>query len=340
MKLGVLLQHYFPYGGLQRDAARLVRAATDATLVVSTAENPPKDLELLRLNSGGSTNHKKLARFSIDCRDLNQFDQTIAFSRVPGSPFHFCGDPCFLSKFQRTKPALAHFLPRYRTLLQIESAIFGPDSNTHIFFLSPSGPTEFIEAYGLSDHRYTVLSPWLQKPEGITKTDIRNEFKIPADAPVALFVGSNFSHKRLGLAIESIAKTNTHLIACGDDDPSSFQDNPQVHFAGPRDDIPRLMRGANILLHPSKHETAGMVLTEALVHHLPVICTESCGYAPHVKEAGSIVLSVNPTALEVSNALENVLKNQEFYRKAAAIWAADESRYRTAEIMLEKMARP
>ncbi len=340
MKLGVLLQHYFPYGGLQRDAARLVRAANDATLVVSTAENPPKDLALLRLNSGGSTNHTKLARFANDCRELNQFDQTIAFSRVPGSPFHFCGDPCFLSKFQRTKPALARFLTRYRTLLQIESSIFGPASNTHIFFLSPSGPTEFIEAYGLSDHRYTVLPPWLQRPEDVTKTDLRSEFKIPPGSPVALFVGSNFSHKRLGLAIEAIRDKDTHLIVCGDDDPSSFQDDPQVHFAGARDDIPRLMKGANVLLHPSKHETAGMVLTEALVHHLPVICTESCGYAPYVEEAGSIVLSANPTALEVSGALEKILQNQARYRNAAANWAADESRYRTAEIMLAKMARP
>ena len=54
MKLGIFLQHYFPYGGLQRDAARLALAAQDATLVVSTAENPPSNLDLLQLKSGGT----------------------------------------------------------------------------------------------------------------------------------------------------------------------------------------------------------------------------------------------------------------------------------------------
>lgn len=340
MKLGILLQHYFPYGGLQRDAARLARASDNATLVVSTADSPPDGISLLRLNSGGTANHQKLARFAHDCRALEQFDQAIAFSRVPGSPFHFCGDPCFLAKFRRTKPALARFLPRYRTLLSIENAIFEPDSDTHIFFLSPSGPAEFIKEYGLQKDRYTVLPPWLDKPDGVSKVEIREEFQIPSSSPIALFAGSNFSHKRLDLAIEATGQADAHLIVCGNDDPSPNMKQPHVHFAGARDDIPRLMRGANVLLHPSKHETAGMVLTEALVHHLPVICTDSCGYSPYVKEAGSIVLSSNPTAETISDSLKKILSDEEVFRSAASNWAKDESRYRTADIMLEKMARP
>lgn len=340
MRLGILLQHYFPYGGLQRDAVRLARASDNATLVVSTADNPPDDISLLRLNSGGTSNHQKLSRFARDCRSLEQFEQTIAFSRVPGSPFHFCGDPCFLSKFRRTKPALARFLPRYRTLLSIEKTIFGPDSDTHIFFLSPSGPTEFIEEYDLQKDRYTVLPPWLSKPDDVSKSDIREEFQIPPASPIVLFVGSNFSHKRLDLSIEATGQTDAHLIVCGDDAPSSNMRQPHVHFAGARDDIPRLMRGANVLLLPSKHETAGMVLTEALVHHLPVICTDSCGYAPYVGEAGSIVLPSNPTTESISDSLNKILSDEEAFRSAAANWANDESRYRTAQFMLKKMARP
>lgn len=338
MKLAILLQHYFPYGGLQRDAARLACASSNATLVVSTAKTPPEDLNLLRLNSGGRSNHQKLARFARDCQTLEQFDQVIAFSRVPGTPFHFCGDPCFLRKFRSSKPSLARFLPRYRTLLKIESQIFGPQSKTHIFFLSPSGPVEFTKAYNLKKERYTILPPWLSKPEDTTRVNLHQEFEIPETSRIALFVGSNFTHKRLDLAIAATAKAGLHLIVCGDDSPSSRQGINHVRFAGARDDIPRIMRGADLLLHPSKHETAGMVLTEALAHHLPVICTETCGYAPHVHDAGSLVISSNPEISEISMAIEKILTHQEKYRASAAAWAGVESRYETARVMLNCMA--
>lgn len=344
MKFAILLQHYFPYGGLQRDSLRLAetarRADHEVSLITASWDGPkPIDTEITVLHSGGSSNHAKAHRFSLAAQQmLPDFDTAICFSRVPNSPFHFCGDPCFLSKFRRNKPSIARLLPRYRTLLQIESAIFGPESKTHLFFLSPAGPEEFVKEYNLQKDRYTILPPWLSRPINPTKVDLHREFQIPEDSKIALFVGSNFVHKRLDLAIAATAKAGIHLLVCGDDQPPSRGNNQHVRFAGPRDDIPRIMRGADLLLHPSKHETAGMILTEALVHHLPVICTETCGYAPHVHDAGSLVISSNPEISEISHAIEKILANQEKYRSSAAAWAGVDSRYETAQLMLNRMA--
>jgi UDP-glucose:(heptosyl)LPS alpha-1,3-glucosyltransferase len=60
-----------------------------------------------------------------------------------------------------------------------------------------------------------------------------------------------------------------------------------------RDDIPRFLQGADFLLHPARHENAGMILVEAIVAGLPVLTTATCGYAGHVvaAAAGRVVTS-------------------------------------------------
>ena len=58
-----------------------------------------------------------------------------------------------------------------------------------------------------------------------------------------------------------------------------------IEFLGGRDDIPELLLGADTLIHPALDEAAGIVLLEALVAGLPVICTDVCGYAHHIAAA-------------------------------------------------------
>jgi UDP-glucose:(heptosyl)LPS alpha-1,3-glucosyltransferase len=54
------------------------------------------------------------------------------------------------------------------------------------------------------------------------------------------------------------------------------------------------MQGADILLHPSVHESAGMVLLEAIVAGLPVLTTANCGYAFHVERAEAGIVCPEP----------------------------------------------
>jgi UDP-glucose:(heptosyl)LPS alpha-1,3-glucosyltransferase len=353
MNLGIYLQHYFPYGGLQRDAVRLARRADDATLVVSTSENPPGDIDLLTLNTGGTANHKKLARFSSACQELDQFDKSIAFSRVPGSDFHFCGDPCFREKFSRTKPAVAALLPRYRFLLKNEHRLFGPDSSTHIFFLAESEIPPFQEHYNIPSNRYTVLPPWLDKPQ-ITESEIspiHEELNLPRETPLLLFVASNYQLKGLDLALKALAQlsgdaANCHLVICGRDDEKPFQKlahtlqvSSRTHFLGSRDDVLSIMAHSHMLIHPAHQETAGMVLTESLAHQLPTLCTSVCGYAPHTTDAGCLTLSAEPSVEEIVTKTENCLSRRDTIVSKIQQWGAHPDRYKTAELMLAKIAR-
>ena len=361
MKFAIFLQHYFPYGGLQRDALRLCESAIDLgdspTLVVSTWSGPkPKRVPIMELHSGGISNHQKAARFAKDCQSLIQskkFDSSISFSRVPGSAFQFCGDPCLAEKIHRDKPRIAHFLPRYRFILGNESAVFGPSSQTHLFFLAQSEIPAFQKHYSIPPERITLLPPWLKKPEVFAespqaiKSQFLQEQNLPSDADLLLFVGSDFKRKGLDRAIAALAtikNTPYHLIVCGLSEASDFQKQAQqlgcserVHFLGPRDDIPRLMTAASMLIHPARQETAGMVLLEALTHGLPVLCTENCGYATHVQEAGCPLLKKDESSKNISEGIVNLAARIPALKEQIKKWADDPSRHHTANLILDKI---
>ena len=57
-----------------------------------------------------------------------------------------------------------------------------------------------------------------------------------------------------------------------------------------RDDIPRFLLGADLLVHPAYNENTGTVLLEAVVAGLPVLTTAVCGYAHYILDAGAGVV--------------------------------------------------
>ena len=358
MKFAIFLQDYFPYGGLQRDAVRLAEAAVKAgdepTLVVSTWKGPqPSTFPIQELKCGGRSNHVKVARFAAACKKSivsGEFDTSISFSRVPGAPFYFCGDACFLEKFQRTKSAISRLLPRYRFFLANEKALF--NSATHTFFLSQQEVDTYGSHYPISKGNYSILPPWLSPPKtfNLSNEQIRQsifeDLELTPDNQLLLFVGSNYALKRVNTLIQAIAKlpTHIHLAVCGQDDlnpprklAEELRISNRVHLMGAQDNIPQWMTAADLLVHPSQRETAGMVLVEALSYGLPVTCTQLCGYAPHVKDAGGTLLSQQCPPSEIASTVNAMLDNLPSLREQALTWARNPENFQTAEHILQSM---
>jgi UDP-glucose:(heptosyl)LPS alpha-1,3-glucosyltransferase len=59
---------------------------------------------------------------------------------------------------------------------------------------------------------------------------------------------------------------------------------------GIRQDIPAIMAAADVLVHPARIETTGTVIIEALANGLPVVTTDTCGFAPFVETADAGVV--------------------------------------------------
>ena len=357
MRLAIFLQHYFPFGGLQRDALRLAeaaqRAGDDVTMIVSTWDGP-KTIGVIALQTGGWSNHAKAARFAQACqKHLADYDTSIGFHRVPGAPFHFCGDACIAERFVTSgKPSWARRLPRYRSQLRNEQAVFETRSHSHVFFLANKEIEDYQRHYELSDSRFTLLPPWLRKPDTFSeshetvRTRLLKEIGISEASKVLLFVGSNYRLKRLDRIVDALALLDgsVHLAICGTDSFAPIQRQAEalnvcsrVHALGARTDLPGWMLAADLLVHPSERETAGMVLTEALTYGLPVTCTSCCGYAPHVAEAGGTLLSEACPPEELAETVGQMLANLPHLRAQALQWSANPELYRTADMILAKM---
>jgi UDP-glucose:(heptosyl)LPS alpha-1,3-glucosyltransferase len=76
----------------------------------------------------------------------------------------------------------------------------------------------------------------------------------------------------------------------------------QVQILQGRDDIPRFLLGADLLIHPAYNENTGTVLLEAVVAGLPVLTSAVCGYAHYIAEAVAGIVLPEPFAQAAMNA--------------------------------------
>ncbi|MEK9825747.1 MAG: glycosyltransferase, partial [Methylotenera sp.] len=96
-------------------------------------------------------------------------------------------------------------------------------------------------------------------------------------------------------------RINTRLVAVGQDNPKAFSkmaknlglENNVVISKG-RPDIPQLMQGADVCVHPAYRENTGLVILEAMACGAPVLVTASCGYAHHVADANAGIVHQMP----------------------------------------------
>ena len=118
-------------------------------------------------------------------------------------------------------------------------------------------------------------------------------------------------------------RQRTRLFVIGQDDPSEFLRqaatlglSERVTIFPGRDDIPRFLLGADLLIHPAYNENTGTVLLEAVVAGLPVLVTAVCGYAHYIDDAEAGCVLPEPFAQAVLDAtLAEMLGNQAARRR-------------------------
>jgi UDP-glucose:(heptosyl)LPS alpha-1,3-glucosyltransferase len=139
---------------------------------------------------------------------------------------------------------------------------------------------------------------------------------VAGDEFMLLMVGSGFETKGLDRSLAAIAglpeklRHKTKLFVIGKGKTKSFKKQAQtltiadrLTFLGGRDDVPRFMVGADLLLHPARSENTGTVLIEAMASGLPVLATDICGYSFHVRDAGAGLLAPSPFRQQELNEL-------------------------------------
>jgi glycosyltransferase involved in cell wall biosynthesis len=131
---------------------------------------------------------------------------------------------------------------------------------------------------------------------------------IAPDTPILLFVGHDFERKGLLEAIEALAglEPEAHLVVVGSDDRAPYSAAAgrlgvahRVHFVGGTTSPEPFYREADVLVHPARQETWGIILLEAMALGLPVVTTKATGSAGEIEaaQAGVVLPDASPTVL-------------------------------------------
>ena len=354
MKLGFLLFDYFPFGGLQRDCLKIATLCAQrghgVTLFTRTwlGEKPANiTVELFgrRGFSNVSRNRAWLKQLATVLPQRN-LDGVVGFNKVPGLDVYYGSDPCYVAKAERLFPAWQRWLPRFGHFRELERSVFAAGHPAQILLLTHHEIPLYQKIYGTERERFHVLPPGITRREYseeqrlATRTRIRSEQGWEADDRLLLLVGSGFRVKGLDRAIFGLAnlpahlRSKTRLVVIGQSRSGEFAAlarrqgiGERVHFLGGRLDVPDWMLAADLYFHPARSESAGMVLLEAMTAGLPVLTTDTCGYAFHVAKAEAGIVLPSPFSQDACNhALAEMLTSDK-----ASIWRANGLAYAAKE---------
>ena len=320
LKLAFCLYKYFPYGGLQRDFLRIALECqrlghSIRVYTLSWRGEIPAGFEVIIVPAQAFTNHTRYERFYEWVQAAlarNPVDGVVGINKMPGLDVYYAADSCYKEKAytQRTWPY--RLLPRYRHFARFEEAVFAPESQTEILMISETQRPFFEKYYHTPAQRMHFLPPGISRdriaPDNAEeiRADMRRELGVADDEHLLLMVGSGFIKKGLKRAIYAVrslpsaVREKTRFFVIGEDNPTPFRRlalmlgiRRQVTILSGRDDVPRFLLAADLLLHPALDENAGIVLLEAIVAGLPVLATDVCGYGHYVEEAevGQLVRS-------------------------------------------------
>jgi len=320
--LAFCLFNYFPFGGLQRDFVRIAEKCRERgyqirVYTLSWQGECPNDFDVVLVPIRAFTNHKKNEKYAAWVAEHLRSDPVkgvIGFNKMPGLDIYYAADACYLEKAQTQRGYLYRLISRYKHFSTFEKAVFKVEAETKILMIAELQIPLFQKHYLTPTNRFHVLPPGISPdrmaPENSDRIEqsLRAEFQIGADDYLLLMVGSGFVTKgldRILLGMSSLpdkVRNKTTLIAVGQDNPKVFLrmakklglQSRVIILSEGRDDIPRFLLAADLLVHPAYTENTGTTLLEAMVAGLPVLATDVCGYAHYVKEARAGKLVISP----------------------------------------------
>ena len=286
-------------------------------------DTEPCGLEICLTPARALSRHRLYERFAERVRqDLSArpVDLVVGMNKMPGLDVYYAGDSCYQEKARAQRGFLYRLLPRYRSFLRSERAVFEPMGHTEILTISTAQAPIFQHYYGTPPARFHLLPPGIERDRTAppnrraVRARMRANLGIDTVDRLLLFVGSGFVKKgldRLLTGMRALPRElldRTHLIVLGDDNSTRFARiarrlslGDRVRFLGGRDDVPEILLAGDGLALPAFDETAGMVILEAMIAGLPALVTENCGYAGYLRDAGAGLITPAPFRQQTFN---------------------------------------
>ncbi len=339
MKLAFVLFRYFPYGGLQRDFLKIARECRTRGHQVSIFTmrwdgEIPEGFDVHIVTARGFTNHRRCKEFArqLQTRDLaSRYDLIVGFNKMPGLDVYFASDPCYAARVREQRGCLYRLSPRYRAYAGLERAVFAAAARTEVLLLNSSEKQKFVAHYQTEESRFHLMPPGIARrkadheTDGRKRAEARQRFGLQENDRLLLMVGSGFRTKGVDRSIRGLAdlpedmseRIRLVVLGQGNSKPllrlaGKLRVADRVAFHGVQDEVSSYYLAADLLVHPSRTEAAGMVLIEALTYGLPVLVTDVCGYAFHIQRARAGTIVPSPFDQQAfSSMLEGTLADTE-----------------------------
>ncbi len=175
-----------------------------------------------------------------------------------------------------------------------------------------------------------------EPPPAVDPAAVRAEIGFPPDARLALFVGRLAPQKRVGDLLKTLdllqhvqADLRTAIVGDGPLRKSleklagQLDLKDKVRFLGHREDVPRLMAAADVVVLPSEYEGLPNVVLEAMIQAKPVVATAAPGTTEVVVDGVTGVLAPIGSIPLLARGLRDLIRDP---RRAQALGAAGRER--------------
>lgn len=165
---------------------------------------------------------------------------------------------------------------------------------------------------------FSVLPPILEKPDTLPCEEAREKLGLPRSRLQIGVVGRLSPAKEPILAAEAFAKLSpsirdkSDLVFIGegplrsDLETASLQPTVSLNLLGHIPDAATLVRAFDVLMVPSRHETFGLSMAEALLADVPVAATRSPG-SELLQRAGAALDLAEPDPVDLARIIEGAL---------------------------------
>ncbi len=308
MRIALVTRRFDPAGGgTERDltitAQILARAGHQVTIYAAETRAPSSEFPIRRVVTpplGRAVRLLWFARSAGARAYLDGAEMVLSFARIVAADVLRSGGGAhssYLRAARRWRGAAGamRLAPYHRVQIAVEAAGFHNPRLRRAIAVSNLVRDDLIATFGISPavavtiYNGVELERFRPERDPAARAELRRRLGLPDGAFATLFVGNGFARKGLRYLFEAwpIANSRARLIVIGADRKlRAYRElarrlgaEDRIAMLGPRDDVDRLMRGADALVLPSLFEPFGNVAIEAMACGAPALVSGYCGAA-------------------------------------------------------------
>jgi glycosyltransferase involved in cell wall biosynthesis len=212
---------------------------------------------------------------------------------------------------------------------------------------------DFYRTLGVPEDRLAMIYSGVEdvEPPAVDPAAVRAEFGFPPDATMALFAGRLAEQKRVDDLLKALdlvqhVQPDVRTLIAGDgplrerleETAGAYRLGGRVRFLGHREDVPRLLAAADMLVLPSAYEGLPNVVLEAMRFRKPVVATAAPGTTEVVVDGETGLLVPIGDQVRLARAIRDLARDPAMARRLGEAGRARAEAHFTAAAMIDQFA--